>query len=123
MAGGPRAIGGRTFIDRPSQDSVEESHSASIMTSFLTQYQVNDPATPDANFGLAAMSEYLVTVAASAFEGVGKFRHTIKRTIVVNGLGENRNVWCEPFRLEGERMKRIAKDVSKESGVSQTDFV
>src|SRR2546425_12184336 len=80
-----------------------------------SRQQVNYPTTPNVFTRLSAVAEDVFFVAPGVLKCVGKDRHSVKGTILVDAFGKNANVGREPRWFNDDGAEGVAEDVSEDN--------
>ena len=71
------------------------------------------PSILDVRPRLAAVLKNVLVVSTGVFQGVGKDRHSVESTVIINALCDPPNgvvVPSEPCRVDGDGTKGVAED-------------
>ncbi len=63
--------------------------------------------------GLTAVVQDVLILATRIHQRIGKDRHSVKGTVLVDAFGQGKNGGRKPSGVEGDGTKEIAEDVSE----------
>src|ERR1051325_416176 len=77
----------------------------------LPQKQIKRPTPRHMRSRLSAMAQDFMIVAPGIVQGIGQFRHSVEGSVIVHRLGQLYHRGRQHREIEGDRAKRVTKDV------------